>query len=87
MSTSIEEGAEGGAAGPAGVGGVITGGAEAGGWTGVVRPEEPMETVLPWREGGRREGPVGDRPVSPDQADSKAAVPFAKAAATLEVEV
>ena len=87
MSTSIEVGAAGGAAGPAGVGGVITGGAGAGGRTGVVRPEEPMETVLPWQEGGRREGPVGDRPVSPDQADSKAAAPFAGAAATLEADV
>ena len=79
MSTSIEEGAEGGAAG-----GVITGGAGAGGWTGVVRPEKPMETVLPCQEGGQRDGPVGDKPVRPDQVDSKAVAPFAKAAATLE---
>ena len=87
MSTSIEEGAEGGAAGPAGMGGVTKGGAGAGAWTGVVQPDKPMETVLSWREGGQREGPVGDKPVRPDQVDSKAAAPFAEAAATLEAEV
>ena len=61
--------------------------AGAGAWTGVVQPDEPMETVLPWREGGRREGPGGERPERPDQGASEAAAPLAEAAATLEAEV
>ena len=53
----------------------------------MVRPDEPMGTVLPWQEGGWRDGSVEERPVRLDQVDFKAVAPFADAAAILEAEV